>query len=156
MNVATTSAANLDDEQSAKRKAEGDSKEFFSLGDLDEAEVYFARLSVEHQHLLVDKLVARAVESKDADAQLVADLFHRACSKNLCSPAAFEKGFIPTARNLHDTVIDAPKAFQLFAIMLKGAGLDTDAERRTRIASMSIDSDKLLALLLLLSMLQPR
>lgn len=161
--ILTASAADLDAEQvepdapsmlrtEAKTMIEGDSKEFFSLRNPDQGEVYFARLPVEHRHLLVDKLVTRAIKLKDADAQLVANLFHRACSKNLCSPAAFEKGFIPTARKLDD----ATKAFRLFAIMFNGAGLDTDAERRARIASVSVGNEEVFAILLLLSMPQPR
>ncbi|CAL1711469.1 unnamed protein product [Somion occarium] len=154
----TGSAANSEDEHAesgtpsmseaeAKKKIDEDSKEFFSIRDLDEAEVYFTKLPVEHRHLLIDKLVTGAIESKEADSQLVADLFHRAFSKNLCSPATFEEGFTPTAEILDDIAIDAPKAFQLFATMLKGAGLDKDEERCTRIASKSTDSDKLLELL---------
>ncbi|OSD00226.1 hypothetical protein PYCCODRAFT_1460324 [Trametes coccinea BRFM310] len=83
--------------EEAKTRIEEDSKEFFSIRDLDEAEVYFTKLPAEHRHLLVDKLVTRAVESKEADAQLVADLLERAHAKNLCSPATFEEGFMSTA-----------------------------------------------------------
>ena len=55
-----------------------DSKEFFRVRELDEAEVYFTKLPSEHWH----KLVSTAIESKAADAQLVADLFTRAVSRN--------------------------------------------------------------------------
>jgi translation initiation factor 4G len=44
-------------------------------------------------------------------------------------------------------VIDAPKAFNLVAIMMKGTGLATDDERRARIAGKSMDSHKLIAFL---------
>ncbi|RPD57735.1 hypothetical protein L227DRAFT_551661 [Lentinus tigrinus ALCF2SS1-6] len=154
------SAANSDDEGAesttgghgmseaeAKTRIEEDSKEFFSIRDLEEAEVYFTKLPSEHRHMLVDKLVTKAIESKEADAQLVADLFDRAVSRNLCSPASFEEGFTPTAEILDDIVIDAPKALNLFAIMMKGAHLHEDEERRTRLASKSMDSDKLVGLL---------
>jgi translation initiation factor 4G len=129
----------------AKKKIAEDSKEFFGVRNLDEAEVYFSALPSQQHHNLVDKLVSTAVESKEADAQLVADFFNRAASKELCSPAAFEEGFTPIAEIIDDIAIDAPKAFQLFAMMIKGA--DFDEERRSRVASKSIDSDKLLALL---------
>lgn len=128
-----------------KKKIAEDSKEFFGVRNLDEAEVYFSALPSQHHHNLVDKLVSTAVESKEADAQLVADFFSRAASKELCSPAAFEEGFAPIAEIIDDIAIDAPKAFQLFALMIKGA--DFDEERRSRVASKSIDNDKLLALL---------
>lgn len=129
----------------AKKKIDQDVKEFFAIRNLDEAEEYFAALPSEHRHLLVDKLVSSAIESKEADAKLVGDFFERAVSKDLCSAAAFEEGFIPTAEILDDVAIDAPKAFDLMAIMLKGTNLDS--ERQSRIAGKSMDSDKLLALL---------
>ncbi|KAH9912513.1 armadillo-type protein [Fomitopsis serialis] len=132
-------------EEEAKTRVGEDSKEFFSIRDLDEAEVYFSKLPSEHRWLLVDKLVTSAIESKDSDARLVADFFSRAVSKDLCPPEAFEKGFVPTAEILDDLVIDAPKALDLMANMIKGAQLDE--ERRTRIASKSMDSDKLIRLL---------
>ena len=132
-------------DEDAKKKIAEDSKEFFGVRNLDEAEVYFSALPGQHHHNLVDKLVSTAVESKEADAQLVADFFSRAVSKELCSPAEFEEGFAPIAEIIDDIAIDAPKAFQLFAMMIKGA--DFDEERRSRVASKSIDSDKLLALL---------
>ena len=134
-------------EADAKKRIDEDSKEFFSIRDLSEAEVYFTKLPSEHRHLLVDKLVTKAVESKQADAQLVADLFERAISRNICSPASFEEGFTPTAEIIDDIAIDAPKAMDLFAIMVKGSHLHLDEERRTRLASKSMDSDKLVALL---------
>ncbi|KAI1791201.1 hypothetical protein LXA43DRAFT_1094803 [Ganoderma leucocontextum] len=105
-------------EAEAKVRIEEDSKEFFSIRDLREAEVYFTKLPSEHRHLLVNKLVNRAIESKQADAQLVADLFDRAVSRNLCSPASFEEGFTSTAE-----MVDSPKALDLFAIIIKGAHL---------------------------------
>ena len=132
----------MSDEDAKKNIAE-DSKEFFSVRNLDEAEVYFSALPSQHHHKLVDKLVSTAVESKEADAQLVGNFFSRAASKELCSPAAFEDGFAPIAEIIDDIAIDAPMAFQLFAMMIEGAVFDE--ERRSRIASKSIDSDKLFA-----------
>ncbi|KAF8633421.1 hypothetical protein AX17_004592 [Amanita inopinata Kibby_2008] len=132
-------------EDAANAKIAEDIKEFFHVRNLDEAEVYFATLPAHHHHRLVDKMTAQAVESKEADAQLVADLFMRAKSKGLCSTAAFEEGFTPTAEAIEDIAIDAPKAWTLFATMVKGAELDE--EHRTRLASKSTDSDKLLGLL---------
>jgi len=132
-------------EEDAKTRIEEDSKEFFAVRNLEEAEVYFTNLTDEHRFRLVDKLVATAIESKEADAQLVGDFFSHAVSKELCSQASFEAGFLSTAEILDDIAIDAPKAFDLMAIMLKGVNLDE--ERQTRIAAKSMDSDKLVALL---------
>ena len=132
-------------EADAKKKIDEDSKEFFAVRNLDEAEVYFANLTEEHRFLLVEKLVAAALESREADAQLVSDYFNRATSKELCSPASFEDGFLRTAEILDDIAIDAPKAFNLMALMVNGANLDK--ERQTRIAEKLFDSEKLVALL---------
>lgn len=106
----------------------------------------FSSLPEDHQFGLVDKLTMTAIESTAIDTQLVADLFTRARVKNLCSPASF-KGFMPLAELLDDIAIDASKVFDLFAVMMKGAGLSKDEERRTQIAVKSMDSDKLIALL---------
>ncbi|KAI0776258.1 hypothetical protein BD413DRAFT_470231 [Trametes elegans] len=146
-NGESTSGPSAMSADEAKTKIEEDIKEFFSIRDLDEAEVYFTKLPVEHRHLLVDKLVTRAIESKEADAKLVAGLFERAHAKNLCSPATFEDGFNPTAEIVDDIAIDAPKALDLFAIMMKGAHLHEDEERRARLTGKSVDSDKLVSLL---------
>ena len=135
-------------EAEANKKIAEDIKEFFSVvRSIDESEHYFSNLPSEHHHRLVDKMVSKAIESKEADGKLVADAFARAVEKNLCSISAFEEGFLPTAELLDDIAIDAPKAFQIMAIMMKGAGLDKDEERRTKIAQKSMDSDKLVELL---------
>lgn len=149
------SAANSDDESAeapaagmsadeAKKKVQEDSKEFFAVRNLEEAEVYFTKLPVEHRHLLIDKLITVAIDGKERDAQLVGDLFALAASKNLCSPATFEEGFNPTAELLDDYAIDIPKAFPLFATMMKGANLNEEA--RERLASKLMDSTQLLRL----------
>ena len=132
-------------EEEAVKKINEDIKEFFSVRNLDEAEVYFTNLPPVHHFRLVDKLVSSAVESKESAAQLVADFFARAATKKLCTATAFEDGLSPISEIIDDIAIDAPKAFALFAVIVKGAGLDE--ERRTRLASKSMDSDKLLALL---------
>lgn len=131
--------------EQAEHKIDQDLKEFFAIRNLDEAEDYFTALPAEYYAQLVEKLVMRAIESKQADAQLVADLFERASSKNLCSAEALEEGFVPTAEILADIAIDAPKAFDLMATMMKGAKFNE--ERQSRVANKCEDSDKLLSLL---------
>jgi translation initiation factor 4G len=128
-------------EDEAMRKIVEDTKEFFSVRNLDEAEVYFSNLPSAHHFRLVNKLATSAVESKESDAQLVSDFFARAATKKLCTPAALEDGLSPISEAIDDIAIDAPKAFTLFASMVKGAGFDE--ERQTRLAS----SKMLLALL---------
>lgn len=131
-------------EEVAKKKIAEDTKEFFAVRNLEEAEVYFSALPSQFHYQLVDSLVSKAVESKEADAQLVSDFFARSTSQ--CLAAAFEQGFSPIAESIDDIAIDAPKAVQLFALMLKGAKLDEG--RISTIASKSMDnSEKLLSLL---------
>lgn len=131
--------------EEAGKKVSNDVKEFFAIRSLDEAEDYFTKLPRAHVHLLVDKLVSSAIESKEADAKLVADVFERASEKGLCSTQSFEEGFLSVAELLDDIAIDAPKAFDLMAIMIKGAKLGE--ESKSKIAAKSADSDKLIALL---------
>ncbi|KAF8339398.1 ARM repeat-containing protein [Amanita rubescens] len=104
-------------EEAADAKIKEDVKEFFNVRNLDEAEVYFTTLPPQHHQSLVNQLTSSAVESKEPDAKLVADLFTRAKNKGLCSPDAFEEGLTPTAEIIEDIAIDAPKAWTLFAII---------------------------------------
>ncbi|KAI5982502.1 ARM repeat-containing protein [Pisolithus orientalis] len=134
-------------EKDAQKKIDEDAKEFFAVRDLEKADAYFTVLPEEHRFRLVHKLVSSALESKEADARLVADFFSRPASQQECSPDAFEVGFMPMAEVLEDIAIDAPKAFEYMAIMLKGAAMDRDEERMKRIAEKVIDSgDRLLQL----------
>ena len=131
-------------ETDAKKRIDGDVKEFFAVRNLEEADVYFTALTEEHRFRLVDKLVASALESKEADARLVAEFFARPASQRECSPDVLEAGFISVAEHLDDISIDVSKAFEYIAIMLKGAGFDRDKERLKRIAKKAMESDKLL------------
>ncbi|KAL4079179.1 ARM repeat-containing protein [Scleroderma citrinum] len=130
-------------EANAKKRIDEDVKEFFAVRNLEEADVYFTALTEEYRFRLVDKLIASALESKEADARLVAEFFARPASQRECSPEAFEAGFIPMVELLEDIAIDAPKAFDYMTIMLKGAGFDRDEERLKRIVATTMDSDRL-------------
>ncbi|KAJ3722500.1 hypothetical protein C8R42DRAFT_579719, partial [Lentinula raphanica] len=110
-----------------------------------EAELYFEKLPSKYHHSLVNKLVKRAIESKEADAILVSDLFRRACFKSLCSKLALEEGFLGVAGFLDDIVVDAPKATEHLAVMMKGSGFEEEQQRN--IASKSrMNGNKLLQL----------
>lgn len=86
-------------EADVKKKIDEGSKEFFGVRNLDEAEVYFTNLTPEHRFRLVNKLVTSAIESKEADTQLVSDLFSRAISKDLSTLSSFEEGFCPLQKS---------------------------------------------------------
>ncbi|KAH9855930.1 hypothetical protein C2E23DRAFT_882690 [Lenzites betulinus] len=123
------------------------SKKFFNTRDLSKAEAYFTSLLVEYRHLLVTNLVARAIDLKEDDAELVAALFARAYSQNLCSPSAFEEGFTPMAKQLDRIAVGNWKAVYLFAVMAKGAHLHEDKARCARLIAHSVDCDQLVSLL---------
>ncbi|OAX30979.1 ARM repeat-containing protein [Rhizopogon vinicolor AM-OR11-026] len=127
----------------AKKRISQDVQEFFAVRSLEEADVYFTNLSPEHHFRLVDKLVASALESKEADAKLVGEFFARAVSNGLCTMEALEEGFMPVAEFLNDIAIDAPKAFDYMAVVLMGAGFDKEPERLQRIASKLEDRNNL-------------
>jgi translation initiation factor 4G len=130
-------------EAEAKAKIEEDTKEFFTIRLLDEAESYFSSLPTEHRYALVDTLVMKSIEMKEPDVILVGDLFVRVREKELCGPGAFEDGFNGLAELLDDLSVDIPKAWAYFAVLLKGSGLDQDEERRGRIAEKTMNPDKL-------------
>ena len=134
-------------EAETKAKIEEDTKEFFSIRMLDEAESYFTTLPTEHHPWLIDSLVTKSIEMKEPDVVLVGELFVRVREKELCSPDAFEDGFNGLAELLDDLSVDIPKAWTYFAILLRGSGLDQDEARRGRIAEKTMDADKLNRLL---------
>ncbi|KAG5639986.1 hypothetical protein DXG03_001935 [Asterophora parasitica] len=131
--------------QQTTKKIIEDVKEFFAVRNLDEAEVYFFALPVAYHSKLVDQLTMRAVESKEADVQLLASLFAHVVEKELCSVAAFDEGLASIAEIIDDIAIDVPRALSYFAVVVKSVSLDDD--RRTRLASKALDSEELLALL---------
>ncbi|KAJ6541573.1 armadillo-type protein [Mycena capillaripes] len=131
--------------EEADKQIGRDSKEFFAVRNLDEAEAYFSALPAVHHRRLIEKLVGTAVEAKEANAQLVADFLARVVSKELCSVDALEEGFSPLVEILEDITIDAPKAPNNMALMMKSASFDS--EQTARIAAKLSEPENLLALL---------
>ncbi|KAH6913517.1 armadillo-type protein [Coprinopsis sp. MPI-PUGE-AT-0042] len=125
-------------EADAKKKVAEDCKELFAVRNIDESENYFTSLPAKYHIKLVDKLVSTAVESKAADAKLVVSVFERALSKRLVAASVFEEGLAAIAEFLEDIAIDAPHAYELFALMVNGVKLDTDV--RARIAAKDAGS----------------
>ncbi|KAG6913758.1 hypothetical protein DXG01_004491 [Tephrocybe rancida] len=132
-------------EEQANQKAAEDTKEFFAIHNFEDAELYFTALPPVHHFRLVQKLTSRAIEAKQSFVQLLAELFARVAEKQLCSPAAFEQGFMPIAELIDDITIDAPNAFTSLATVVKSAGLDE--ESNGRVAAMSVDAAKFLELI---------
>ncbi|EIW80366.1 hypothetical protein CONPUDRAFT_125115 [Coniophora puteana RWD-64-598 SS2] len=134
-------------EAEAEKKIDQDVQELFAVRNLEEADVYFTNLPKEHQFRLVKRLVDKSLESKEADVKLVVDFFSQAASKGQCDAATFEEGFLPAAELLDDTAMDAPKAVDYMAMLVRGAQLDKDEEKLKRITEKSeFNSEKLLRL----------
>ncbi|KAF4598714.1 hypothetical protein EYR38_007122 [Pleurotus pulmonarius] len=93
------------------------------------AEAYFPNLSPQYHEDLVHALVLKALESKEADVTLIASLFARVASKNLCTHTSFQQAFSRVAESLEDIVVDSPKARDFMDIMVKGASLTGDSQR---------------------------
>jgi len=124
-------------EAKAKAKIEEDTKEFFSIRMLDEAESYFYTLPTEHRHWLVNALVTKSIEMKEPDVVLVSELFARVREKELCSLGTFDEGFNGFEEALDDLSVDIPRAWTYFAILLRGSGLDqVHEEKHTLIISV--------------------
>ncbi|KAG6905644.1 hypothetical protein DXG01_001452 [Tephrocybe rancida] len=131
-------------EEQANQKVAEDMKEFFAIHNLEEADLYFTALPPVHHFRLIEKLTSRAIEAKESFVQLLAEFFARVAEKQLCSPAAFEQGFMPIAETIEDITIDVPKAFTSFAIIVESAGLNE--ERKARLAAKSFNNIKFLEL----------
>lgn len=109
-------------DKEAKAKVEEDVKEFFNVRDVSEGEKSFGELPDEHKSKLVDKLASKALESKEADVKLVAELFEKVAGKS-CHPSAFEEGLAGIIEFLDDTATDVPQAYTFMARMLRGSKL---------------------------------
>jgi hypothetical protein len=108
-------------EDSVLKKIDEDTKEFFAVRNIHE-EAYFADLPLKFRSKVVEKLAGRAIEAK-----------------GLCAPETFEEGLGAIAGFIDDIIYDAPKALQLFAIIIKGAGLDES--RQSSIAAKSSENN---------------
>ncbi|KAG6828524.1 hypothetical protein H0H92_007652 [Tricholoma furcatifolium] len=140
---AEPSAVEMTEKQALKKIGE-DSKEFFVVRNLDEAEVYFSGLPAAHHFRLVEKFTYHVIESRAADVLILSQFFARAAEKELCTADAFEAGFMPIVELIDDITIDVPKA--LFAMVVKSAALSDDS--KARLVAKSINREKLLAALL--------
>jgi translation initiation factor 4G len=107
-------------EESAVKKIDEDVKEFFAVRNTHE-EAYFTDLLPRFRSKMVEKLVARVVEAKEADAELLAQFFANASSKDLCSPEAFEEGFAPSSLFVSQSLVFRPKRRTLVKTLLKSS-----------------------------------
>ena len=104
-------------------RIEEDIKEFWNSRNVDEARHYFENLRTEHKQRLVSNLVSSALERKESDVILVAELFSTVADTQLCSEEAFEQGLLPTVETVDDLSVDVPKAYSHVARLLRGSNL---------------------------------
>ncbi|KAF8520278.1 hypothetical protein BU17DRAFT_89283 [Hysterangium stoloniferum] len=109
--------------QQAKAKIEEDLKEFWTIRNLEEADSYLPTLPKAFKGLFIEKLVGSTVERKETDAIFAAKFLTRVSENDTCLEAAMEEGFAPPIEFLEDLAIDAPSAFKIMAILLKGSKL---------------------------------
>lgn len=114
-------------EEQAKTKIDEDLKEFWSIRDIDEGVRSFEALPDEFKGKFVDKLVGKAMDSKEADVKVVAELFSRAADSGACPASAFESGIAGTIEFLDDMAIDIPQAYPLMARLLRGSKLPQES-----------------------------
>lgn len=119
-----------------RRKILSDIKEFFVLRSLDRGESYFDLPTQYHTWLLTSLIIAATSSLKDA--QIVADLFVRIVEKAICSIDTFELAFTHVVERLDGVIAEDPQTVSFIAILMRGAGLDKDKERRARIARKSV------------------
>ncbi|KAG8949379.1 hypothetical protein FRC04_008614 [Tulasnella sp. 424] len=103
-------------------KVKEDVKEFFTVRDVSKGKRSFAEMPDEYKGKLVHGLASRALDSKEADVKLVAELFEKVAGKS-CSPSAFEEGLAGIIEFLDDTATDLPEAYTFMARMLRGSKL---------------------------------
>ncbi|KAG8914896.1 hypothetical protein FRC01_003875 [Tulasnella sp. 417] len=109
-------------DEEAKAKVDEDVKEFFNIRDVTEGEKSFIELPKEHKSKLVDKLASKALDMKEDDVELVAQVFEKAAGK-ACPPSAFEEGLTGIMEFLEDTATDVPQVYNFMAKMLRGSKL---------------------------------
>lgn len=107
----------------AQTRIKEDVKEFWNGRNAEEAVHYFTSLPAEHRHLLVNSLVSSALEKKEADVILVADVFGKVADAKHVSEEAFGQGLLPTVESVDDLSVDIPKAYAFTARFLHGAKL---------------------------------
>lgn len=137
----TTAEPSITEDQANARISE-DVKEFWNGRNLDEAVLYFEPLPDQYKYLLVSKFVETALDKKEADVILVADLFSKVADASTCPADAFEKGLLSTVEGVDDLSVDVPKAYSFVARLLKGSKLPQDTIE-TLASKIIVDGDPL-------------
>ena len=99
-----------------------DIKEFWNGRNLEEARHYFTALISEHRYLLVSKLASSALDKREDDVKLVAELFSSVAGE-LCAEETFETGLGGIVETVDDLSVDVPKAYTFVACLLVGTRL---------------------------------
>lgn len=97
-------------------------QEFWNCRSIEEGKHYFAVTAPEHRHLLVSKLASSALDKKENDVKLVAELFSSVAGET-CPEESFEAGLAGIVVTVDDLAVDVPKAYSFFALLLRGSKL---------------------------------
>lgn len=108
--------------QEADARIREDIKEFWNIRNLDNAQHYFSTLPPEHRHLLVAELASSALDKKEVDVSLVAEVFSMVAGE-LCPEEAFEAGLLTVVEIVDDLSVDVPRAYAFVARLLHGSQL---------------------------------
>lgn len=124
------------------KKIEEDVKELFAIRNIEESETYFTNLHAHQRPTLIDKIVSRVLESKEADAVFVAKVFQHATDEGHVAEDRWDEGFSGTMEFLEDISVDAPAAYKLMAILLKGSRIPRETVEKLA-DKISVDGDPL-------------
>ncbi|KIJ59655.1 hypothetical protein HYDPIDRAFT_43904 [Hydnomerulius pinastri MD-312] len=121
--------------------------ELYKTRDLKRAEGYFKTLSVTDHTRFINALVLLALRGSKTDALVVADFFAHAAARGQCSSNYWMLGFMDAAKEVDDTVIDAPNAYSYMVTIVKRvAGVDKERGSLEKIASQVADKRRLIQL----------
>ncbi|KAF8342638.1 uncharacterized protein EI90DRAFT_3149753 [Cantharellus anzutake] len=129
-------------EAQADARIEEDVKEFWTLRNVGEAQHYFEALPVVHRSRLVLKFASTALEKKEVDVVLTAELFSKVSDAGLCSGEVFEAGLASTVEMVDELSIDIPKAYSFVARLLKGSKL-SQSSIESLTSKIMVDGDPL-------------
>jgi hypothetical protein len=81
-------------------------------------------ITVERQHILVDKLLSAALKGGETIVVLAEKLLAAAYEQEVCSSVVFERGFQPKVEMAEDMSIDVPETYEWLGRLMYAAGMN--------------------------------
>jgi len=113
-----------------KNQIDGDTRKFFKLRQLDEAEQYFKSLPEKQRYKLVGSMFARGLKGMGVEVNLVGELFGKFAGPNKLKKEDIEDGVAGTIEFLEEIALHVPTAYARTAKILFLAKLDENAVKR--------------------------